>query len=333
MALADGLVEDRPVDRRGAGRRRWPASRRIAGRTNSSKVTTDDTGLPGSPKSRTGAPPPAAARSRTRTACRAGPRPARGRSARSSSIAVLHDVVRADRDAARHDDARRRRRRARSGGARSTSSRSSGAIPRSHGLRAGRRRRGPRRPGPLASGMPAGPSGTPGAADLVAGGQDRDPRPAMDRDPVHAGARERGRPRPAVIAVPGLEQGGPGREVAAGARGSTRPTGTGSWTRHAAGSGPVASRPREPAAPAASSGVVASTGTTASAPAGSRAPVAIRTAVPGRTSTAGRGRRPRTSPMTSRRTGAVLGRAGDVGGADRVAVHRGVGPGRQRRSG
>ena len=75
-------------------------------------------------------------------------------------------------------------------------------------------------------------------------------------------------------------------EVAAGGR--TDPPGrTTSCTTMAAGSGPVASRPRGPGWPAASRGVVASTGTTASAPSGSRAPVAIRTAVPGRTMTSG----------------------------------------------
>ncbi len=70
------------------------------------------------------------------------------------------------------------------------------------------------------------------------------------------------------------------------------------------GRGPVASRPRGPAAfPDASSGVVCSTGTTASAPGGIGAPVAMRIAVPRRTSTSGAWPA-RTSPITSNWTGA-----------------------------
>ena len=49
-----------PSTPRSTGRSRsWrPASARIAGRTNSSKVTADETGLPGRPNRRTGVPPP-----------------------------------------------------------------------------------------------------------------------------------------------------------------------------------------------------------------------------------------------------------------------------------
>ena len=78
-----------------------------------------------------------------------------------------------------------------------------------------------------------------------------------------------------------------------------------SWMSTAAGSGPDASRPRVPTGvPPASAGVVSSTWTTASAADGIGAPVAIRIAVPRLTSVSG-AFPARTSPMTSRRTGAA----------------------------
>ena len=104
LALGDGVAQDRPVDRSeqvacgrpGAG---------SPGRTNSSKVTEDETGLPGSPNSRTG---------RRR-------RPGRSRDPERERLARLDrdppeldpadrlergldDVVRPDRHAARHDE-------------------------------------------------------------------------------------------------------------------------------------------------------------------------------------------------------------------------------------
>ena len=91
-------------------------------------------------------------------------------------------------------------------------------------------------------------------------------------EPVRRRRPARARPRPASPSRPGASSVAPASEVAAGAPDRSRPAATGSWTRHAAGSGPVASRPRGPRRPSASSGVVISTGTTASAPGGSGAP-------------------------------------------------------------
>ena len=197
-----------------------------------------------------------------------------------------------------------------------------------------RPRRGPASgwPGPLASGIPAGPSGWPAArtsspvASTATHGRRRTRAPARRRrqPPAPRPPASRGRP--------------PCRDHVAGADVASRParialppTPTASWTRHAAGRGPVASRPRGPGVPAASSGVVSSTGTTASAPGGSGAPVAMRTAVPSRTRTSGDapGRAPRRPPSAAR--GRPSRGACHVGGADRVAVHRRVVPRRQRR--
>ena len=62
---------------------------------------------------------------------------------------------------------------------RATSARSSRAIPSETGI-APALATSARRPGPFASGMPAGPRGVRRFADLVAGGEDGDPRAAMD---------------------------------------------------------------------------------------------------------------------------------------------------------
>ena len=101
VALRDGLVEDGAVDRRRRSCR--PARARIAGRTNSSKVTADDTGLPGSPNTSTGLHHPGGRRPRKRRACRAGWRRARGLYPPDRFHGRLDDVVRADRDTARDD--------------------------------------------------------------------------------------------------------------------------------------------------------------------------------------------------------------------------------------
>ena len=119
----------RPVDgrsRRSSGR---PASRRIAGRTNSSKVTKLETGLPGSPNRSVRAA--VGARSHDPEGERLA---GLDRDPPQLDPADLlerrpDDVVRPDRHAARHDRSRRRRRaRAAASRARTSSSRSA-AIP------------------------------------------------------------------------------------------------------------------------------------------------------------------------------------------------------------
>ena len=131
----------------------------------------------------------------------------------------------------------------------------------------------------------------------------------------------------------------PGREERRARRsGRCRPPGPSRPARLVRGRGrrPAAARWHRARAarvdPAASSGVVASTGTTASAPGGSFAPVAIRAALPGVTVTSGAAPAA-MSPTTSSWTGCVLAGGQRVGGADRIAVHRGVGPGRERDAG
>ena len=197
------------------------------------------------------------------------------------------------------------------------------------------RRPAPRSPGPFASGMPAGPSGCPAARGprrrsrgrRRSGGDGRRaarrPTPAASADDRRRqrGARARGASRRAARSLP--------------CRRIEPPTGHGCVDEAiAAGSGPVASRPRGPAtAPAASSGVVSSTGTTASAPGGhgraGRDPDRRPAARPRRPAL----RRPRTSPMTSSVAGASSVAVADIGGPDRVAVHRRVVPRRQRDAG
>ena len=253
---------------------------------------------------------PGARASRTRTACRAGRPPATGRCAELLECDA-DDVVRPDRDPTRHDDRVRASDRPAHSRAR-TSSKRSAAIPRMRlaACRVDHRHQA----GPFASGMPAGPSSLPGAPDLIARRHDADDRPAVDGSwstptpaarPIAAG----------VTAVPAVD------DRRSPPRGRSRgriepPTDTAWWTAIAAGNGPVASRPRGPAAaPAASSGVVCSTGTTASAPGGI-----------GRRSRSDR--RPRSTASVRRlagphladhlrSTGRILGRGRDV--AARIA--------------
>ena len=176
-----------------------------------------------------------------------------------------------------------------------TSSRSSVAMPRSIGVGRRPRSTSARRPGPLASGMPAGPSGSPGRADLVAGRQDGDARPAMDDGSLARRRPPAGRRPPAPIAVPASSEGRAGSRGRCPRRGPSRPVGTASWTRHGrrerarsrrgragrrlrrsrrAASSPRPGRPRRRRRAA-------------------RAPVAIRTAVPGSTVDVGRDAGPR----------------------------------------
>ena len=192
-------------------------------------------------------------------------------------------------------------------------------------------RRARARPGPFASGIPAGPRSRPAGTHLVAGREHGDARPPVDANCGTPGARREG-DAGARDRRPGLEdRRRPAREVAAGApdraadarpprgRGTPRAAGPSRRGRAARGS------------PAASSGVVSSTGTTASAPGGTGAPVAIRTRRAAadldlrRLARARPRRRPRAGP------GASSVAPADVGGADRVAVHRRVVPRRQRR--
>ena len=265
LALADGLAEDardRPAGAGRGGRR----GARIAGRTKSSNVTADETGLPGRPNSRTGAPPPGrsaipkanglpgwtATRQRsirpivsmavltTSYGPTETPPDTMSASAPASSAASKagQDVVEVvGRDAEVDRLAAGRGRRARAGRARWR-----------RGCRPGR--------GPA----PGARTSSPVARTAIRG-------TAVDDDVGDAGAGDerdgrRGHRRA------GPEERRAGLEVAALVAGPSRRPSTGSWTRQAAGTGPVASRPRGPGRPAASSGVVASTGTTASAPAG-----------------------------------------------------------------
>ena len=142
-----------------------------------------------------------------------------------------------------------------------------------------------RRPGPFASGMPAGPSSWPGArtSSPVARTATRGRRCTSTASTPAPATRVTAA---AVSATPARMSSVPAARSLPASRTDPRRS-TGSWTRAATGTGPVASRPRGPGRRSASSGVVASTGTTASAPSGNRAPVAIRAAVPEVTVTSG----------------------------------------------
>ena len=180
-----------------------------------------------------------------------------------------------------------------------TSSSRSAAIPSSRGTPPASRTSA-RIPGPFASGIPAGPRSVPAAltsspvARTATTGRRRtttSASPEPDASATTAG----------VTVTPGSTTVAPASTSLPRAR-MALPTSTGSWTRHAAGNGPAASRPRGPGLPVASSGVVISTGTTASAPAGIGAPVAIRIAVSGITRASG-AEPARDSPTTVSRTG------------------------------
>ena len=142
------FVTGSPRTARSTGRRRSsrPASVRIAGRTNSSNVTADDTGLPGSPneQDRRSAAGPRGCAERERLARLDRDAPQLDLADRLERR--LHDVVRPDGDAARHDDrvdaADERR-------AQATEDvvESSAAIPRSIGSAPATRRPAPRSPG------------------------------------------------------------------------------------------------------------------------------------------------------------------------------------------
>ena len=277
---------------------------RIAGRTNSSNVTKLDTGLPGSPNSSTGSGRPldVAAPERERLAGLDGDPPqvdVPDRVERGPD-----DVVRPDRDAARHDDD--------VGASASAASEARldvlepvGRDPEVERLRAGRRGRAPAARGRSRRGCRRGRGRSPGGPHLVAGREHRDDRggggrtscatPAPAASATAAGVTRDAGARAIAVSV---------HDVAARGAGWRCPAPTAAWTRHAAGSGPAASRPRGPATRRASSGVVCSTGTTASAPGGIGAPVAIRIAVPARTArvAAPPARAPRRRP--SSRTGA-----------------------------
>ena len=135
--------------------RRWPASRRIAGRTNSSNVTKPLTGLPGSPN-RT---PPSVARPNANglpgwTATRhRSTLPMASKAILTTSYGPTDTPPATITASASSRPCRIRVR---------TSSRSSRAIPRST-TSAPAATTIARRPGPFASGIPAGPSGSPGA--------------------------------------------------------------------------------------------------------------------------------------------------------------------------
>ena len=164
--------------------------------------------------------------------------------------------------------------------------------------------------------------------DLVAGREHRDDRAAADDDVGEPRARcQRHDGRRHRRTRLDDRRAGLGRRSRACAPRCRRSTA--SWTRHAAGNGPAASRPRGPGLPVTSSGVVISTGTTASAPGGHRR--AGRDPDRGLGHHPGIGRRARPRLPDDRESHRpALGRAGHVRRAHRVAVHRGVVPGRQR---
>ena len=191
VALRDRLAEDGAIDGPEEVVADRPASR-IAGRTKSSNVTADDTGLPGSPNSRTGGPPPGrgGGAERERLARLDGDAPevdpgrsSRWRSSRRRTARPKRHPTRSSASAPAVEPVRggdRGRRRGRRG--------------RSRGRSARRRRRvtSARSPGPFASGIPAGPSVCAGRTDLVARRKNADPGPAVDQDPADTGTGEQG---------------------------------------------------------------------------------------------------------------------------------------------
>ena len=172
-----------------------------------------------------------------------------------------------------------------------------------------------RRPGPFASGIPAAPSGCPGAriSSPVASTATRGRRRTRTRSTAEPASREI---RAGLRVIPGSRSRSPPARSLPACR-IEPPTVTARYTATRAGSGPVASRPRGPVAPpSAPTGVVSSTGTTASAPSGRGAPVAMRTAVPRPTTRSG-AEPARTSPTTARTTGLVS--CAPATSADRIA--------------
>ena len=209
--------------------------RRIAGRTNSSNVTAPETGLPGRPddEDRRSAAGPLGGPERERLAGLDGDAPevdgADGLDRR------LDDVERADRDAARDDE--------QIGALGETAPQAGQDVVEDVGrdaqvddVGAGRRRQGPEAR-PVRVGDPGRPERLAGRPDLVAGRQDRDPRPPMDVDRLDAGARQQGDGRRADRACPARRASCPRRRSLPVAR--TDPPGrTTSCTSMAAGSGP-----------------------------------------------------------------------------------------------
>ena len=323
------LVTSSPRTARSTGRRtsRRPARRRIAGRTNSSNVTTPDTGLPGRPTMSTGGPPPG--RSAVPNANGLpGWTATRQRSiVPMVSIAAFDDVERPDRHAARDDD------RVRAVGQAPPQARQDvvehvGRDAQVDDVGAGRGAPGPAGPGRSRRGCRPGR-----AARRAPGPRRRSPGP---RRAAAGGRRSPSTPAPASraiaaapIASPGSRSVAPSTEVAAGR--ADRAPGTDDLVdldRRRQRPGRIATARAGPAV--ASSGVVARPGRPRRRHrAGGRR---SRSGPPSRAATVTSGAKPaRTSPMTSRRGVAVGGRPRRVRGPDRVAVHRGVRPRRQRR--
>ena len=208
-----------------------------------------------------------------------------------------------------------------------TSSRSSVAMPRSIGLAAGR---GHERAKARAVGV--GDAGRPERlarrADLVAGREDARCAAGDGRGVARRRRRPAASRPPRSIAVPAWRRVAPASRSLPRAR-TEPPGGTGSWTRQAPGTGPVASRPRGPARPAASSGVVVldrddGIGAIGKARAGRDA--GGRSGLD-RHVRRGAGRDVTDDPQFD---GLGLGRRGDIGRPDRVAVHRRIRPRRER---
>ena len=235
-----------------------PSMARMNGRTNSSNITSALTGLPGRPMTVVPPSSPTASGLPGWTAMRQkSSAPWRSRTARTWSWRPTLHAARRD-EQVRHAAA----------ASRSARSIAAGVVADARQERAARRR--PRCTAaasatPLASWIWPGPSGSPGADQLVAGRQDRD-----DRPPPHLDRRRcRATPAPrSSAAVSGAGQ----ADLVAG----PRVVGRGAHVRARRSPRRDSTRRRRP--PSASS-----TGTTASAPGGIGAPVMIRTAVPGST--------------------------------------------------
>ncbi len=184
-----------------------------------------------------------------------------------------------------------------------------------------------RRPGPLASGIPAGPSGSPGArtSSPVARIATRGFRCTRSVSTPAPASRAM---VAAPIAVPGSTSVAPSIRSLPADR--TEPPGlTTSWTSTGGGQRSVASRPREPAAGSVQRrcGLDRDHGIGACRHAG---PCGDAHGRAGSDLDVGREAGPHlASDLEPCRC--VLGRVGGIGGLDRVSVHRRVRPRRQRR--
>ena len=308
---AGARTRARPRSRRprAGAARSWPIICRSAGRANSSKLTSDDTGLPGQPEHRRArdASPNASGFAGLIATC-----PAHVRASREPVEHGLHVVVVADRHAAARDHRVAAASTASSSVARRSRASSSRAMPRSTGSHAGsassassigrfesrilpgrERDRSPRSSSPVES----TPTRGRGYAGTVADAEAREhaevrraehacpartprrrPRGRRRRARTWSPARRRVRDEHAVVAV------------ALGALDHHDRVGAVGHRRAGHDADRLAGADRRPSARA----------------------------------------RPASSPTTRSRTGAPRPRAGGVGGAHRVAVHRGVGERRDR---